>query len=76
MLILKRLTFVLTLVLLANFGIWAAVNQSVSERAYGGSINGLSYSGYKSGDREHRLTDEQIDRDMEVLSGHTMAVRI
>ena len=76
MLIFKRLTLILSLVLLANFAIWAAVNQSVSERAFGGIINGLSYSGYKAGDSEHRLSDEQIDRDMAVLAGHTTAIRI
>ena len=76
MLIIKRLTTVLGIILLLNFSVWALVNQSVSERAYGGFISGLSYSGYKAGDTKNRLTDEQIDRDLEVLAGHTKSIRI
>jgi cellulose synthase/poly-beta-1,6-N-acetylglucosamine synthase-like glycosyltransferase/exo-beta-1,3-glucanase (GH17 family) len=63
------------LVLLANFAVWALVNQSVSERAWGGVINGMSYSGYQAGDADSRLTDEDIDRDMATLAGQTAAIR-
>ena len=76
MLSFKRLTVILTVVLLANFAIWALVNQSVSERSWGGVINGLSYSGYQAGDTTHRLSDSDIERDMSILEGHTNAIRI
>ena len=74
--ILRRLIPILLLVLALNFIVWAAVNRSVSERAWGGVINGLSYSGYMEGDAANRLTDAQIDHDMSVLAGHTLSVRI
>ncbi len=76
MLTIKRLTLILTLVLLANFTVWALVNRSVSERAWGGVINGLSYSGYKAGDDANRLSDGDIERDMALLEGHTNGIRI
>jgi exo-beta-1,3-glucanase (GH17 family)/cellulose synthase/poly-beta-1,6-N-acetylglucosamine synthase-like glycosyltransferase len=72
---LRRLIPVIVLVLLANFAVWALVNQSVSERAWGGVINGMSYSGYQAGDADNHLSDADIDRDMGVLAGHTTAVR-
>jgi exo-beta-1,3-glucanase (GH17 family)/cellulose synthase/poly-beta-1,6-N-acetylglucosamine synthase-like glycosyltransferase len=72
---LHRLASVTLIVLLANFAIWALVNQSVSERAWGGVINGLSYSGYQAGDKENHQSDADIDRDMGVLEGHTSTIR-
>jgi exo-beta-1,3-glucanase (GH17 family)/glycosyltransferase involved in cell wall biosynthesis len=71
----RRLILVPSLVLLANFGVWALVNQSVSERAWGGIINGLSYSGYQAGDADNHKTDDQIDLDMAALAGHTVSIR-
>ncbi len=76
MLALRRLTLVLVLVTLANFGVWALVNQSVSERAWGGVINSLSYSGYREGDEGNRLSDAEIEHDMSVLEGKTNAIRV
>ncbi|MDE1900128.1 MAG: glycosyltransferase [Alphaproteobacteria bacterium] len=70
-----RVLSITAFVLLANFIIWAAVNQSVSERAWGGVINGLSYSGYQEGDKDHYLTDAQIDHDMSILQGHVSTIR-
>ncbi len=64
------------LVLLANFAIWAVVNQSVSEKAWGGVINGMSYSGYQAGDADNRLSDEDIDKDMSTLAGQTASIRV
>ncbi|MDR3424116.1 MAG: glycosyltransferase [Alphaproteobacteria bacterium] len=72
---LRHLIPVTFLVLLANFAVWALVNQSVAERAWGGVINGLSYSGYQAGDADNHLSDADIDRDMRVLEGHTAAIR-
>lgn len=72
---LRRLIPVILIVLLANFAVWALVNQSVSERAWGGVINGMSYSGYQAGDTSNHLTDEEIDRDMVALAGQTTNVR-
>ncbi len=71
----RRLVPVTVIVLLANFAVWALVNQSVSERAWGGVINGLSYSGYQAGDADNRKSDEEIDRDMAALEGQTVSVR-
>ncbi|HEU0117945.1 MAG TPA: glycosyltransferase [Alphaproteobacteria bacterium] len=76
MLNISRLALILTIVLLANFGVWALVNQSVSERAWGGVINGLSYSGYQEGDEANHTSDADLERDMATLEGHSMAVRI
>lgn len=76
MLAIKRLSLILTIVLLANFAVWALVNQSVAERAWGGVINGLSYSGYRAGDAENRTSDADIERDMAVLEGQTISIRI
>jgi len=72
---LHRVASITLIVLLANFLVWAAVNQSVSERSWGGVINGMSYSGYQAGDKDNHLPDEAIDRDMGVLAGHTAAIR-
>jgi len=72
---LKRLPVILTFVWLANFCVWALVNQSVSERSWGGVMNGLSYSGYQAGDTEHYLSDAAIDHDMAVLENHTKSIR-
>lgn len=75
MLVFRRLAFVLTLVLLANFAVWALVNRSVSERAWGGVINGLSYSGWQAGDTANHISDSDLDRDMALLAGHTNSIR-
>ncbi|MDE2029751.1 MAG: glycosyltransferase [Alphaproteobacteria bacterium] len=72
---LHRAASIIAFVLLANFAIWALVNQSVAERAWGGDINSLSYSGWQAGDKSNHLTDAQIDRDMTVLAGHVNAIR-
>lgn len=71
----KRLIPIFLIVLLANFCIWALVNQSVSERSWGGLISGLSYSGYKAGDAEHKRSDDDIDHDLAVLENHTNSIR-
>ncbi|MGB9153967.1 MAG: glycosyltransferase [Alphaproteobacteria bacterium] len=72
---LRRVASITLIVLLANFAVWALVNQSVSERSWGGIINGMSYSGYQAGDTSNHLSDADIDRDMGVLAGHTTAIR-
>jgi exo-beta-1,3-glucanase (GH17 family)/glycosyltransferase involved in cell wall biosynthesis len=72
---LRHLIPVAVIVLLANFAVWALVNQSVSERAWGGVINGVSYSGYQAGDADNHLSDEEIDRDMAALAGQTSSIR-
>ncbi len=64
------------IVLLANFAVWALVNQSVSERAWGGVINGMSYSGYQAGNNGARLSDDDINRDMAALKGQTASIRV
>jgi len=71
----RRLIPVTVIVLLANFAVWALVNQSVSERAWGGVINGLSYSGYQAGNESTRLSDTEIDKDLSVLAGHSFTLR-
>jgi exo-beta-1,3-glucanase (GH17 family) len=75
MLVFRRLTLIITLVLLANFALWALVNRSVSERAWGGIINSLSYSGYQSGDTSNHMSDEEIDREVGILADHTHSLR-
>lgn len=75
MLTFKNLSLILAFVLLANFAAWAIVNRSVSERPWGGIINGLSYSGYREGDTDNRLSDQDIERDMSILAGQTSAIR-
>lgn len=75
MLTFKNLSLILAFVLLANFAAWALVNRSVSEQPWGGVINGLSYSGYREGDLENRLSDQDIERDMGILAGQTNAIR-
>ncbi|MDD3371639.1 MAG: glycosyltransferase [Alphaproteobacteria bacterium] len=72
---LRQFFSVTVVVLLANFAVWALVNQSVSERAWGGLINGMSYSGYQAGDADNRLTDEEIDEDLATLEGQTTSIR-
>ena len=72
---LKRVIPVTLIVLLANFAVWALVNQSVSEGAWGGVINSLSYSGYQAGAKEGRLSDADIDRDLSMLEGHSATIR-
>jgi len=72
---LRRLIPLTLIVLLVNFAVWALVNQSVSERSWGGVINGMSYSGYQAGDADNHLSDADIDRDMTTLSGHTNSIR-
>ena len=72
---LRRIASVIVIVFLANFAVWALVNQSVSERAWGGIINGMSYSGYKAGDAENKKSDEGLALDMETLSGQTFSIR-
>lgn len=76
MLIIRRLSLILAIVLLANFAVWALVNQSVAERAWGGMINGLSYSGYMAGDSANKTSDADIERDMQTLEGETFGIRI
>lgn len=71
----RRVLSITLFVLLANFLVWAAVNQSVRERAWGGVINGMSYSGYQAGDKENYRPDADIDADMAVLENHTVAIR-
>ncbi len=71
----RRLIPVTVIVLLANFAVWALVNQSVSERAWGGVINGLSYSGYQAGNESTRLSDAEIDKDLSVLAGQSFTLR-
>jgi exo-beta-1,3-glucanase (GH17 family)/cellulose synthase/poly-beta-1,6-N-acetylglucosamine synthase-like glycosyltransferase len=75
MLTIRHLTFVIALVLFANFATWALVNRSTIERPWGGVINGLSYSGWRAGDEANKLSDADIDRDMAILEGHTNSVR-
>ncbi len=72
---LRHLISVTLIVLLANFAVWAAVNQSVSERAWGGVINGVSYSGYQAGDTENHLSDDDIGKDMKILAGQASSIR-
>src|ERR1700761_7349255 len=75
MLAFRRLTLILAIVLLATFTVWAMVNRSVSERAWGGVINGLSYSAWQAGDAANHMSDADIDRDMAALAGHTLTIR-
>ncbi len=71
----KRAASISLIVLLVNFALWALVNQSVSERAWGGTINSLSYSGYQAGNADNHLSDADIDRDLAALEGHTVSIR-
>ncbi|MDD4616853.1 MAG: glycosyltransferase [Alphaproteobacteria bacterium] len=71
----RHLISVTVLVFFANFAVWALVNQSVSERAWGGIINGVSYSGYQAGDSDNHLSDDDIDQDMKALAGQTTSIR-
>lgn len=73
---LRRMVVVLSLVLSANFAVWSFLNPSVSERAWSGLINGLSYSGYQKGDTANYTTDAELDQDMALLEGRTARIRI
>ncbi|MER2520421.1 MAG: glycosyltransferase, partial [Bdellovibrionales bacterium] len=73
---LRRVSIILILAFCANFAVWGLVNQSVNERAWGGVINGLSYSGYRAGDASHRFSDDDIERDMALLSGRVSSIRV
>src|ERR1700743_1970022 len=72
----RRLAVIIALVLAANFGVWAIVNQSVFERPWGGVINGLSYSGWREGHNTNHLSDGDIEKQMAALEGRTASVRI
>ncbi len=75
MVVIRRTAIIITIVLLANFAVWAIVNRSVSERSWGGVINGLSYSAWQAGDQANHLSDSDIEADMAALAGHTNSVR-
>ncbi len=74
--LLQRTALVLVVVIAANFAVWALVNRGTSERAWGGLINSMSYSGWQSGDKDNKLSDEKIDRDMALLADHTNNLRL
>jgi glycosyltransferase involved in cell wall biosynthesis len=76
MLIIRRLASIIAIVITLNFALWALVNRSVEERAWGGIINGLSYSGYMEGDTANRFSDDDIEHDMAALEGHTISIRV
>ncbi len=71
-----RIVFVAILVLAVNFAAWAAFNRGAGGPPWGGKINGLSYSGWQSGDENGRFSDERIDADMALLSQHAASIRI
>jgi exo-beta-1,3-glucanase (GH17 family) len=71
----QRPFLVALIVLLLNMGLWALVNRGSNERPWGGQISCLSYSGYQAGDASNRLSDEDIDRDMALLSRYTGCIR-
>jgi len=71
----QRTLAIIALITAVNFSVWAAVNRGVMERPWGGLISSLSYSGWQSGDKENRLSDEVIDKDMELLAGYTGNIR-
>lgn len=73
---LRRVSIILILAFCANFAVWALVNQRVNERAWGGVINGLSYSGYREGDAANRFSNDEIERDMELLAGRVSSIRV
>ncbi|NTU76342.1 MAG: glycosyltransferase [Alphaproteobacteria bacterium] len=72
---LSRTAFILALVLVVNFAVWAFINRAAWERPWGGAINGLSYSGYQEGDDANRFSDSAIDSDMALLAQHASSIR-
>jgi cellulose synthase/poly-beta-1,6-N-acetylglucosamine synthase-like glycosyltransferase/exo-beta-1,3-glucanase (GH17 family) len=72
----RRLTLVLLVVLFANAAIWALVNRSVSERPWGGVINGLSYSAWRSGGPDHHPSDDAIESDIAFIADHAYGIRV
>jgi len=75
MLTLRRAALIIALVLFANFCAWAIVNRGANEQPWGGTLNGVSYSGYKAGDEANKLSDDEIDGDLAALEGHANAIR-
>ncbi|HAX91579.1 MAG TPA: cellulose synthase, partial [Rhodospirillaceae bacterium] len=73
---LKHTLLVLLIVLTANLGIWALVNQGAWQRPWGGKINSLSYSAWQAGNESSRLSDEQIDADMKLIAEQANAIRL
>jgi len=70
--------FVLPLVIAANLAIWAAFNQPHEAEAWTGEIVGFSYSPYQLGQdptKNQHPTQEQIDKDLTLLSGTVQAIR-
>lgn len=73
---LRRTTLVALIVLLANLGVWALFNQGASERPWGGKIHSLSYSAWQAGDSASKLSDAEIERDMNVIAQGSKAIRL
>lgn len=70
--------FVLPVVIAANLAIWAAFNQPHEAEAWTGEIVGFSYSPFRLGQDPTKgsfPTREQIDDDLELLSGTVQALR-
>ena len=78
---------VLIVIVLGNLGFWAAVNRPKTGLPWAGTINSVSFSPYRADDdpiavREDPQLDEvklpsrdDIDRDLELLSGKVASVR-
>src|SRR5690606_1911990 len=72
------LFIVLPLVIAANLAVWAALNRPHHAEAWTGEIVGLSYSPYRQGQdptQNRHPTLEQIEADMQLLSGTVQAIR-
>lgn len=75
MFLFRRTILVISIVIVANFSVWALVNRGMKGRPWGGLINSLSYSGWQSGDKENQFPDEIIDKDMKMLSAYVSSIR-
>jgi len=70
--------FVLPIVIVANLAIWAAFNQPHEAEAWTGEIVGFSYSPYQRDQdptKNQHPTQEQISRDLKLISGTVQAIR-
>lgn len=73
---LQRTALVLAIILTANFGVWALVNQGAWGRPWGGKINSLSYSAWRADDESTRPSDKTIEDDMALLADHARTIRL
>lgn len=72
----QRISLVFLIVLAANLAVWAIVNRGAMQSPWGGKINSMSYSAWQANSEAGRLSADEIDEDMKLLSANTNAIRV